>query len=239
MNILSVEASTESCSAAFYTDDNIFLRHQIAPREHSKLLLNMVDELLKEAKTDIQEIDAFAYGMGPGSFTGLRIAAGIVQGLAFGTNKGVIPVSTLQALAQAAWKRFGYTKVFAALDARMHEVYFGFYALDSNNIMQNLTVDRLSTPESITDVTLEVMTKHWYGVGSGMATYHEILKKSLPYVEMQESLLYPSALEIAIIASKIYPKHGGKSAESAVPVYLRNKVTEKQSNMISEKLFKK
>jgi tRNA threonylcarbamoyladenosine biosynthesis protein TsaB len=239
MNILSVEASTESCSAALCTDNNIFVRHQIAPREHSKLLLNMIDELLKEANIGIQEIDAFAYGMGPGSFTGLRIAASIVQGLAFGTNKEVIPISTLQALAQAAWRRFGYTQVFATLDARMQEIYFGFYELDKNNIMQNIDTDRLISPDCFTDLPSELVAKNWHGVGSGMAIYHEILKKSLPCVELQETLLYPSALEVAIIANKIYGIKGGKPAESAIPVYLRNKITERQTNTISGALFKK
>lgn len=113
----------------------------MVPKQHSKLLLNMVDELIKEAKINLTEVDAFTYGSGPGSFTGLRIAASIVQGLAFGTGKNVVCVSTLQALAQSAWRRFGYTNVFAAIDARMHEVYFAFYALDKNNIMQNVTPD--------------------------------------------------------------------------------------------------
>jgi tRNA threonylcarbamoyladenosine biosynthesis protein TsaB len=239
MNILSVEASTESCSAAFCTEDNIFVRHQIAPREHSKLLLNMIDELLKEANIGIQNIDAFAYGMGPGSFTGLRIAASIVQGLAFGTNKEVIPVSTLQALAQAAWRKFGYKQVFATLDARMQEIYFGFYELDKNNIMQNICPDRLTSPEYFIDLPEELLKKNWYGIGSGVAVYHEVLKKRLPCVSLQESILYPSALEIAIIANKIYEESGGKPAETAIPVYLRNKITEKQVNTIAGALFKK
>jgi len=239
MKILSVEASTESCSAAFCTDDNILVRHQIVPREHSKLLLTMVDELLKEAGIGIQEVDAFAYGMGPGSFTGLRIAASIVQGLAFGSDKVVVPVSTLRALAQAAWRRFGYSQVFAALDARMQEIYFGFYKLDDSNIMQNVDVDRLTTPDCFTGLSADLMAKSWHGVGSGMVTYREILKKSLSCVNMQELLLYPSALEIAILASEIYTVNGGQPATTAIPIYLRNKIAEKQSNTISETLFKK
>lgn len=240
MNILSVEASTELCSAALYTDDNIFLRHQLAPKEHSKLLLNMVDELLQEATIGLAELNAFAYGMGPGSFTGLRIAASIVQGLAFGTNKQVIPISTLQALAQAAWRRFGYSQVFAALDARMQELYFGFYQLDANEIMQNLAVDEVGgIAEVLGNLPEEISNKTWYGVGSGVMAYSAILQKNLPYIEQQQELLYPSALEIAILASKFYAINGGKAAEAAVPVYVRNKITEKQGNMVSEQLFKK
>ena len=226
MNILSVEASTESCSAALYTDEHIFLKQQIAPREHSKLLLNMIDEILKEAKINMPDINAFAYGVGPGSFTGLRIAASIVQGLAFGMNKMVVPVSTLQALAQAAWKRFGMTQVFAALDARMNEIYFGFYELDNDNIMQSVRPDDMSSPSLFAGLPLEIVAKTWSGIGAGVETYHELL-------------LYPSALEVAIIASKAFTKDGGVVAEHAMPIYIRNKITEKQVNLTQEKVIKK
>lgn len=239
MNILSIETSTESCSAAFCTEKKLLVRHQVAPREHSKLLLKMVDELLKEANLSISQVDAFAYGMGPGSFTGLRIATSIVQGLSYGTHKQVIPISTLQALAQAAWRRFGYTKVFAALDARMDEIYYGFYALDNDDIMQNIDTDRLSSPKYFDSLPQNVAANKWQGVGSGMVVYHELLQQSLPCVTMQEALMYPSALEIAIIANSIYSKDGGKSPTSAIPVYLRNKVTEKPSNTIEGAVFKK
>jgi tRNA threonylcarbamoyladenosine biosynthesis protein TsaB len=239
MNILSIEASTESCSAAFYTDDQIFVRHQIAPREHSKLLLNMVDELLKEAKINIQEVDAFAYGMGPGSFTGLRIAASIVQGLAFGTNKKIIPISTLQALAQAAWRRFGFPQIFAALDARMQEIYFGFYELDNNDIMQKVIPEQLSSPTFFVDLPAKILTETWHGVGAGVVAYREILTQSLPGVVIGDPLLYPSALEIVILASKVYLEQGGKPAEEAIPVYLRNKITEKQATVTQGKIIKK
>lgn len=239
MNILSIESSTESCSAAFYTDVQIFVRHQIAPREHSKLLLNMVDELLKEAKVGIQEIDAFAYAMGPGSFTGLRIAASIVQGLAFATNKQVIPISTLRTLAQTAWRRFGFSQVFAALDARMQEIYYGFYELDDNNIMQSVIAEQLSSPGFFADLPVKVLTETWQAVGPGVVAYREMLAQSLPCVVIEEPLLYPSALEVAILASKDYVQYGGKPAAQAIPVYLRNKVAEKQANMAHGKVIKK
>lgn len=239
MNILSVEASTESCSAALYTDEHIFLKHQIAPREHSKLLLNMIDEILTEAKISLSDIDAFAYGVGPGSFTGLRIAASIVQGLAFGMNKMVVPVSTLQALAQAAWKRFNMPQVFAALDARMNEIYFGFYELDDNNIMQSVRPDNMSSPSFFAGLPLEIVAKTWNGIGAGVEAYQALLRKSLPCVVINESLLYPSALEVAIIASKVFANKGGMPAEYAMPIYIRNKITEKQVNLTPGKVTKK
>lgn len=239
MKIISIDASTEACSTALYTKDNIFLRHQVSPKQHSKLLLNMLDDLVKEAKTSLLEIDAFAYGNGPGSFTGLRIAASIAQGLAFAADKPIVTISTLQALAQLAWRRFGYSRVFAAIDARMHEVYFGFYALDKDDIMQNCTLDQISSPQLFTNLSADILTQTWYGVGSGVANYQELLARSLPCVEISEPILYPSALEISILASHKFIQCGGVPPEQALPVYLRNKVAEKQANLKQGKVIKK
>jgi tRNA threonylcarbamoyladenosine biosynthesis protein TsaB len=232
MNILSVEASTESCSAALYTEERIFVRHQIAPCEHSKLLLNMIDELLKEANLTVQALAAFAYGAGPGSFTGLRIAASMVQGLAFGVNKMVVPISTLQAMAQAAWQRFHYTSVFAALDARMGEIYYGFYELDPNNIMQSVSPDEIGAPNLLVALPKKISEKKWHGVGSGVAVYHEFFLKNLAWLELKETLLYPSALEVAILAQKVLSQNQGLAPETAIPVYLRNKVINKPNNLV-------
>ena len=235
MNILSVEASSEFCSAALYTDEHIYLRQQMAPQQHAKLLLNMIDELLTEANLNLAHMDAFAYGHGPGSFTGLRIAASIVQGLAFGVNKVVVPVSTLQAIAQAAWKRHGVTQVFAAIDARMQEIYYGFYLLDHNEIMRNVVPDQMTTPNVFTELEAEILAETWHAVGSGVVAYQELLGQSLPCLVINEPLLYPSALEVAILANHQLLQTGGMAAELAMPVYLRNKVTDKHANLTNLK----
>lgn len=224
VKILSVETSTESCSTALYTEDKVYVRHQIAPQEHSKLVLHMLDELLIEAEVALEDIDLLAFGAGPGSFTGLRIAAGVIQGLSFGINKPVVPVSTLQALAQSVYRRFGYTEVFAALDAKMQQIYCGFYKLDTEEIMQPCLPERVVYPSELTELPAEYKTQVWHGVGTGAIAYHKELETYMPYNILETTLLYPSALEIAKLASKIYLKQGGISAAQVIPVYLRNDV---------------
>ncbi|MFA5372417.1 MAG: tRNA (adenosine(37)-N6)-threonylcarbamoyltransferase complex dimerization subunit type 1 TsaB, partial [Sideroxydans sp.] len=123
MNILAVETSTEYCSVALWQDGVVRERCEHVGQKHSEVLLQMLDTLLKEAGCTMQDVDGIAFGKGPGSFTGVRIACGVAQGLALGAGVGVVGVCTLEALAEAS----GQDKVIAALDARMGELYFSAY----------------------------------------------------------------------------------------------------------------
>ncbi|MCW8941987.1 MAG: tRNA (adenosine(37)-N6)-threonylcarbamoyltransferase complex dimerization subunit type 1 TsaB, partial [Gammaproteobacteria bacterium] len=134
MKILAIDTATEACSAALYIeseapDAGITSEYQLAPREHSRLILKMIDRLLSQAGIAVAELDAIAFGRGPGSFMGLRIAAGVVQGIAFAHDIPVIPVSTLKTIAQRAYELTGSKNVLAAIDARMDEVYWAKYSL--------------------------------------------------------------------------------------------------------------
>ncbi len=224
VKILAVETATEFCSAALLIGSRILLKHNPAPREHSRLILDMVDELLVESSLQLDNIDALAYGAGPGSFTGLRIAASLLQGLAFGVNKSIIPISTLQALAQAAWRRYEHTEVLAILDARMDEIYYGFYQLDNNGIMRNSLPDQVSSPYVLEILPAKYRSKNWHVVGTGIFTYYREIKMFLPQLELNMSLNYPSALEITILAKHIFSTGGELSAEKALPIYIRKEV---------------
>jgi len=224
LNILSVETSTESCSTAIYTADKVYVRHQISNQEHSNLVLHMLDELFVESSFTLNDMDALSFGVGPGGFTGLRIAAGVIQGLSFAANKPVVPISTLQALAQLAYRRFGYTDVFSALDARMQQIYYGFFKLDTAEIMQPCMPEKVACPKDLKLLLPEYKTQVWHGVGTGANLYHKELEISMPYIILESTLLYPSALEIARLASKIFVKQGGVKPEQALPVYIRNDV---------------
>ena len=131
MILLALETATEACSAALAVDGDIRERFEVAPRGHSELILPMVDELMAEADISIEQVDAIAFGRGPGAFTGLRIAVGVTQGIAFGADLPVVPVSTLAALAQGSESN----SVLAAIDARMDEVYWGAYQRSSAGLM--------------------------------------------------------------------------------------------------------
>src|SRR5215470_2231800 len=149
MRIIALDASTESCSAALGDGAVWKERAERAGQRHSELLLPMVRELLAESRIGLSEIDGIAFGAGPGSFTGLRIACGVAQGLAFAAKLTVIGVSTLEAMAEAARRSYGAKRVVAALDARMHEVYLGAYEYEEacwRTVIEPLAVRASAAP---------------------------------------------------------------------------------------------
>jgi len=226
MNILALDTSTEACSAALAMGTSISERFEIAPRGHSLLILPMLDDLLAEAGIGLAQIDAVAFGCGPGSFTGLRIAAGIAQGVAFVADLPVMAVSSLAALAQGANTKTGAQRVLAAIDARMGEVYWGAYECDSAGLMSLREPEGVYTPNQ---VPLPA-GKEWFGAGSGWKTYGAVLHAHLPHLlQRYESEHYPHAREVARLGEKYFNQGLAVSAEDAMPVYLRNEVAWKKS----------
>ena len=141
MKLLAIDTSEDACSAALCVGDEILERFEIAPRRHTELILPMMDGLLAEAGLSLRGLDALAFARGPGSFTGIRIATSIVQGAALGAGLAVVPVSSLQALAQGARRLHGAGQVLSALDARMREVYWGAYRADDAGIMTEVVAE--------------------------------------------------------------------------------------------------
>ncbi len=134
MRILAIDTATEACSAALWNDGTLSAHFEICPREHTQRILPLVQEVLTESGTTLSELDALAFGRGPGSFTGVRIGIGIAQGLALGAELPMIGVSTLATMAQGAWRKTGATRVLAAIDARMGEVYWAEYQRDEQGV---------------------------------------------------------------------------------------------------------
>jgi len=132
MKILAVDTATQACSAALFIDGETTAEFRLAPREHTQLILPMVESLLQQAAIKIADLDALAFGRGPGSFTGVRIATGIVQGLAFAHNLPVLAISTLASIAQLAGDEHQHNNVLAGIDARMGEIYWGCYQRADN-----------------------------------------------------------------------------------------------------------
>src|SRR5438552_15269054 len=133
MKLLALDTAGELCSVALFDGAVWHERSIVAGQSHSQHVLPMVQECLAHAALRLQDLDGIAFGAGPGAFTGVRIACGVAQGLAFGANLPVVPVPTLLALAQHAWREHQATNVFACLDARMREVYVAFYAREAND----------------------------------------------------------------------------------------------------------
>lgn len=148
--ILAIDTSTEVCSVALGDTNGVCSeRHHIMPRQHAQQVLPMVQEVLLEQGVQLQDLDAIAMGSGPGSFTGVRIAAGVVQGLAYGAGLPVVRVSTLQTIAQGVKRLYGAENILVLQDARMNQVYWGLYSSDEADIVSALIIDTLTDPQEI------------------------------------------------------------------------------------------
>jgi len=221
MKILAVETSTEYCSVALWQDGAVRERCELVGQKHSEVLMMMVDALLKDAGYTIRDMDGIAFGKGPGSFTGVRIACGVAQGLALGTGLGVVGVCTLEALAQAA----GRDKVIAALDARMGEIYFAAYEKHDGGwgaLIEPCLCKAEEAPQLVETA--------WFGAGSGFAVSDGAL--SVRYAKQlagADARAVPQARAVAQIAALEFAKGNAVDAALALPLYLRDKVALKTS----------
>ena len=220
MKILAIDTSTEACSAAIFIEGEISDRYELAPRRHAELILPMVDQLLAEAELKLSDLDALAFDRGPGAFTGVRIASGVIQGFAFATDLPVVSISSLAALAQGAIS--DSDSLISAIDARMGEIYWGIYQTSEDGVVTLVDSENISKPEQIRIPDGD----KWYGIGSGWNTYKEILTEQLTHqMTGFNGERYPHAKDIITLAIKEYQQGNVVSAEEALPVYLRNKVT--------------
>ncbi|TQV65403.1 MAG: tRNA (adenosine(37)-N6)-threonylcarbamoyltransferase complex dimerization subunit type 1 TsaB [Halothiobacillaceae bacterium] len=224
MKLLAIDTSTEACSAALLIDGKVLEEYALAPRRHTELILPMVGRLLAATALRLEQLDGIAFARGPGAFTGLRIAAGVTQGLAFGAGLPVVPVSSLAALAHAAWRLHGAEHVLTALDARMHEVYWGGWRVRGLGDVQAVDAERVVAPA---DVPCPEGGR-WFAAGPGWAAYDEALRSRCGAVESgRDPNLLPRAHDVALIGGQLAAHGGLLPAEQAQPVYLRDRVAEK------------
>jgi tRNA threonylcarbamoyladenosine biosynthesis protein TsaB len=227
VNYLALDASTEACSVALQVDDKVFTRYELCPQSHSLQLLPMVDDLLKEAEIELSQFDGLIFGQGPGSFTGVRIGVGVAQGLAFSAQLPVVGVSSLQTMAQLAFIKHGHKQVIAAIDARMSEVYNGYYQLDEHNIMQAQQAEAVTPPEQLAKHLSELVSTPKYAVGTGWDAYQEHLSV-LKLNDESPDILFPNAEAMLVIGQSKLAQGLGVSAENAQPVYVRDTVSWKK-----------
>lgn len=224
MRILAIETSTDACSAALLIDNECYERYELAPKQHTLIILSQVKVLLADAGLCFNQLDAIAFGCGPGAFTGLRIATGVAQGLAYGADLPVIPVSSLAALAQGAFRRYQAQSILVAQDARMSEVYWACYQI-KNGTANLLGEEALGSPSS---VQLD-FDGAWAGVGSGWRKYNELMLQQTGMPKQGcFSDLYPRSEDVAYLAQLYYSRNEICSAEVATPTYLRNQVVQKK-----------
>lgn len=224
MKVLAIETSTELCSVALWQDGAITDKRENVGQKHSERLIAMLDELLKEAGVKLAQLDGIAFGAGPGSFTGVRIACGVTQGLALGASLPVIGICTLQAVAQGS----GKDRVIAALDARMAEVYFAVYEKHGDEWL-TVCAPCLRLPEN----TPAVEGGGWHAAGSGFAAHGEVLQQRYAgQLDATDAACVPQASAIAALAAPLFAAGLGQDAAEAMPLYLRDKVALKTSERI-------
>jgi tRNA threonylcarbamoyladenosine biosynthesis protein TsaB len=225
MKLLAVETSTEACSAALFIDGEVAERFELAPKEHTKLILPMIDSLMAEAGLKPQQLDALAFSRGPGSFTGVRIATGVIQGIALGADLPVVPVSTLAALAQDFFKNDDKNLAYVAMDARMDEVFWGVYRCDADGYAELLGHEAVSPADLVEFPELKGV-----GIGSGWGVYpQELLSRLNGLVSRHEADRLPRAGAIAVLGARGFDLGLAVAVEQAMPVYLRDKVAKTES----------
>lgn len=220
--ILAFDTSTEACSCALFMDGEIHEQYLVAPRQHTQLLLPMIHELLAQHGVGFSALDALAFGRGPGSFTGLRIATGVAQGIAFAASLPVVPVSSLAALAGEIQAETGADLVLSCLDARIEEVYWGLYARDGD-VPVLVGEEILCQPEQVLLPEHEAPS---FAIGGDGLHYRERLPAALRARSSAECPgLLPHAAWIARIAAADFARGISVDAEAVRPTYLRDQVT--------------
>ena len=226
MRILAIDTATEACSVALWNDGTSFAHFEECPREHTQRILPLVKMILTEGNTSLTDLDALAYGRGPGSFTGVRIGIGIAQGLALGAELPMIGVSTLATMAQGAWRSTGATRVLAAIDARMGEVYWAEYTRDEQGVWHGEASEAVLTPEAAGE-RMKQLSGEWATVGTGWPAWPDMAKESgLTLVDGK--VLLPAAEDMLPIACQMLEAGQTVPVEKAEPVYLRNTVAWKK-----------
>lgn len=223
MKLLSLDTSSEGCSAALLVDGELTEQFELAPRGHTKLLMPMVRQLLADRGLAPTDLDALAFACGPGSFTGLRIATGVIQGLAYGLEIPVVPISSLAAVAAETCVTSSLAEgqgVAVAFDARMGEVYWGCFE-NRNGFPVALMEERVCAPEL---VSLPDGPSRWIGAGSGWGYRDQMPAVVVDAIQTVDTTLVPRARYVALLAERAFLNGGGVPASDAQPVYLRNTV---------------
>lgn len=254
VKLLALDTSTEACSVALYVDGDVLALDEVCPQQHSKRILPMVQQILAQAQLNLSQLDGLVFGRGPGSFTGVRIGVGVVQGLAFGIDRPVYGVSTLQAMAQASLDsvddHVGAALCFSAIDARMAEIYCAAFLRDAQGVMQPLSAEMAIKPAQLAAHLTTLLPDAAIAehidcaiAGTGWQSYAEILRSTLqnyrPQLNLQgwssadlntpaqprSSLLLPSARHMFAQALPAWQQGAFVAAELAEPVYVRDEVT--------------
>jgi tRNA threonylcarbamoyladenosine biosynthesis protein TsaB len=219
--ILSFDTATPMCTVGLRARGEVFLSEEILAQRHAECILPMIEALLQRANISLADLDALAFGCGPGGFIGARIATGVAQGIAFAQDLPVIPVSSLQILAQHAFSKTGARKIAAGWDARMQAIYWGLFE-EREGLMQPVQEELLSKPWEIQ------IASDYLAVGNAWDTYSAELSEHFPARHQTEEF-YPNAISLLELGCEKFLKGEFISPLEAEPVYLRDEVATKAS----------
>jgi len=223
MKILALDTATEACSVALRIGDSVIERYIELERGHAERLLPMVDEVLGESGLMLGSLDAIAFGRGPGAFTGVRLAASIAQGLAFGAGVGVVPVSDLAAVAQqAASLNPAVSRVLVVNDARMREVYWATFRV--SGLVEALSEERVGPGTEVVTPAASSAESSWVAAGRGLRAAPDLAERCRTAGMVMLADLLPRAREVLLLAQPMVAAGQVLPPERALPVYVRDKV---------------
>lgn len=236
--ILALDSSSENCSAAVYDQQTMSLMSEYAPRKHTQLILPLVKKALANRALALNDVSAIAFGCGPGSFTGIRIAAGVAQGLAYGLDVPIFAISNLKALALQSYLEHGISRVLVCIDARMSEIYWGLFEVSKENVsrtagegdevsfirfhIKTLIDEQVGAPDAISVTDLDLENHALAGIGSGIDLLSEALGQCL---SLSDANAQPNADTIAYLAETEIALGASGNMNDALPNYVRDTVT--------------
>ncbi len=221
MNLLAIDTSSDACSVAVLVGEQVLDTHVVEPREHTKILLPMIEELLQQADAALPDLDAVILGNGPGSFIGMRIGASVAQGICHGAGLQIVPVSSLAAIAAEVIDTHGADNILVAQDARMHEVYLGRFHADE----ERLPV--ADDEEVICKIgPLTVPEGEYVATGAGWRKYPDLLAQNSSLIAATADLIYPRACYLLQLGARLKQAGHAIPPGALVPAYIRSKVAE-------------
>ncbi len=222
MKLLAIDTSSDACSVALQVGENISEEHVVEPREHTRILLPMIEQLLQDADVDLSNLDAVVLGNGPGSFIGMRIGASVAQGICYGAGLKIAPVSSLAAIAAEAIEAHGAEKVLVAQDARMHEVYLGRFRRDADDL------PLASRDEEIRRIgALDDLDEKYVAAGGAWQKFPELLAENLDWISENVEIDVPRARHLLRSGARALENGGAIAPDALLPSYIRVKVAEK------------
>ena len=225
MNLLALDTSSDACSVALSTDGAVVFRHETRAREHTRLLLPMIRELTDETGVGFERLDAVVLGNGPGSFIGMRIAASVAQGIAFGAALPVVPVSSMAAVAVDVFANEDASYAAVAQDAHMQEVYFGLYRRSSDGLAEGVGDERIATPGPIAELD-ELEATDCVAAGVGWQLQPELARANAGRVAVSANYPVPHAKALIRLGESAYAAGAAIAPDAVNPAYLRQKVAQ-------------